>query len=423
MSDLQKITEQQMDAVGVCSAPDMLTGSASENKAVFDKMVRQLIAPAYNAAVDAIDAINQAESGIQAAEEARAEAEEGRTTEEEARAAAESGRLLNEQARVSAEQGRAQAEFARDAAEQNRSESEQKRAAAEIMRQQAEQQRVDATTGIVAQATEQAQAAQLSAKLSQSWAAGGTGAREGEDVDNARYWAQQAHAAAGGGVVSFNSRTGSVMPKAGDYTAADVGAAPEGYGLGGNCIIIEDWNKAVKNGWYKNTTYDPENHSPDGYAWYGYVINYIDVLLIQVAYHANAISEVESAMRCCYQGSWGEWQYICPRLTTGREYHLAELYNGKPVYAKLVNLGAGLGDGEIKLVSHGVVNMRDIVSCTGSMSYSDGSNPISLPGISSDGTKTFYLGANYENVIWGAKGTDYTAYYGKALLKYTKLSD
>ena len=54
MSDLQKITDEQMDAVGVVSAPDVLTGTPSENKNVFDKMVRQLIAPAYNQAVDAI---------------------------------------------------------------------------------------------------------------------------------------------------------------------------------------------------------------------------------------------------------------------------------------------------------------------------------------------------------------------------------
>ncbi len=67
-SQLQKITEQQMDAVGVVAAPNVLTGTPAENKAIFDRMVRQLVAPAYNAAVDAINAMNQTESGIQAAE-------------------------------------------------------------------------------------------------------------------------------------------------------------------------------------------------------------------------------------------------------------------------------------------------------------------------------------------------------------------
>lgn len=71
---------------------DVLSGSTSENKAVFDKMVRQLVAPAYNAAVDAIEAINQTESGIQANEAKRAEAEAERAEAEAGRADAENAR-------------------------------------------------------------------------------------------------------------------------------------------------------------------------------------------------------------------------------------------------------------------------------------------------------------------------------------------
>lgn len=231
MSDLQKITEEQMDAVGVCSAPDVLSGSTSENKAVFDKMVRQLVAPAYNAAVDAIEAINQTETGVEAAEAKRAAAEAGRVEAEAGRVDAEAARVRAEQDRQEAEQARSDGEAARQKAENAREEAEQTRAAAEksridaeAARRQAEQQRVDSTTGIVAQATGQAKAARDSAVLAQSWAVGETGTREGENTDNARYWAQQAHMAAGGGVLSFNGRTGSVMPKKGDYTAADVGA-------------------------------------------------------------------------------------------------------------------------------------------------------------------------------------------------------
>lgn len=66
-----------------------------------------------------------------------------------------------------------------------------------------------------------------SATLSQSWAVGGTGTREGEDTNNAEYWAGQAEAAAGSAVASFNGRTGAVMPQSGDYTAEMVGAATE----------------------------------------------------------------------------------------------------------------------------------------------------------------------------------------------------
>lgn len=70
-----------------------------------------------------------------------------------------------------------------------------------------------------------ATAAGESATLARSWAVGGTSSRTGEDTNNARYWADVAAAAAGGGVTSWNGRGGAVTPQSGDYTAAMVGAA------------------------------------------------------------------------------------------------------------------------------------------------------------------------------------------------------
>lgn len=70
------------------------------------------------------------------------------------------------------------------------------------------------------------QKAGASAITAQSWAVGGTGSRQDEDINNARYWAEKAKDAAGGGVSSFNNRTGPVLPQAGDYTPEMVGARP-----------------------------------------------------------------------------------------------------------------------------------------------------------------------------------------------------
>jgi len=67
------------------------------------------------------------------------------------------------------------------------------------------------------------------AAVSRSWAEGSGGVREDEAVANAKYWASLAHAAAGGGVLTFNGRTGGVVPQSGDYTAAQVGASPVGH--------------------------------------------------------------------------------------------------------------------------------------------------------------------------------------------------
>jgi hypothetical protein len=173
---------------------------------------------------------------------------------EESRKQAEAARVAAEQGRVTAEEGRVSAETARAAAEQARSEAEASRVSAENARAAAETARADETAGIVARATEQANAAAGSAsqaagseqrakdaagtaigaassasqsaaaasgsasqasaavaaaagsaagaetasKAAQSWAVGGTGTRPGEDTDNAKYWARQAQAAAGG---------------------------------------------------------------------------------------------------------------------------------------------------------------------------------------------------------------------------------
>lgn len=54
-------------------------------------------------------------------------------------------------------------------------------------------------------------------------AAAKSAAAAADSEKNAAYWAGQAHQAAGGGVVSFNGRAGSVVPQAGDYNKGMVG--------------------------------------------------------------------------------------------------------------------------------------------------------------------------------------------------------
>lgn len=71
-------------------------------------------------------------------------------------------------------------------------------------------------------AADSADDASDSATLSKSWAIGGTGKREDEDVNNAKYWASIAGAAAGGGVLSFNGRSGFVVPADGDYKSEQI---------------------------------------------------------------------------------------------------------------------------------------------------------------------------------------------------------
>lgn len=117
-----KITEQQIAEKGVVAAPDMLTGTAQENKGVFDRLVRETVAPAFNSVVDAL-----------------ADENEQRNADEATRKAQENARVAAEELRAAAENGRVAAETARETAER---------------------QRADETAGIVAQATRQAAAAE-----------------------------------------------------------------------------------------------------------------------------------------------------------------------------------------------------------------------------------------------------------------------
>lgn len=113
MSELKKITAQQMDEQGVCAAPNILNGTPAENKGIFDRMVRQLVAPAYNEMVEAVDLINSQQ-------EEWSQEEQGRKNAEASRSAAETGRQAAETERQAAEEIRKQNEAAREAAEKNR---------------------------------------------------------------------------------------------------------------------------------------------------------------------------------------------------------------------------------------------------------------------------------------------------------------
>ena len=141
---LKKITEAEMNEQGVCAAPDQLKGTVQENKAVFDRMVRNLVAPAYNACAEAVDQVNAQQGQWAAGESGRVTAEAARENAEKNRASAESARAAAETARASAEESRAAAEAARVTAEKNRASAESARAAAETARAGAEESRTAA---------------------------------------------------------------------------------------------------------------------------------------------------------------------------------------------------------------------------------------------------------------------------------------
>lgn len=175
MDIIQKLDDEPNDVGGL---------TAAELKAEFDKAgnliksyINETLLPAISDTVAEEDERSKAEETRIAneqnrvsAENLRVQAENARATSEEQRAQAEAARASAEQAReqaeskrVTAEQSRVSAETARVSAEQKRASAESDRVSAEQERERAEAERESATSGIVAQATEQANFAAQSA--------------------------------------------------------------------------------------------------------------------------------------------------------------------------------------------------------------------------------------------------------------------
>lgn len=59
-----KITQEESSANGVVSAPDVLTGTAQENKAIFDKLTNQVVITKHNGLIDELATSGAGDTGI-----------------------------------------------------------------------------------------------------------------------------------------------------------------------------------------------------------------------------------------------------------------------------------------------------------------------------------------------------------------------
>ena len=164
-----------------------------------------------------------AAQSAQAAKDAQTAAETAQGKAEDAQNAAETAQTAAETAQEAAETAQSKAETANTSAQTAKTDAEAANTSAQSAKTVAESAK-SAAAGSAQSAGASAQSAQASSKLSESWAVGGTGTRTGEDTNNAKYWAMAAQGVAGGGVSSFNGRSGAVAPQEGDYTAEMVGA-------------------------------------------------------------------------------------------------------------------------------------------------------------------------------------------------------
>lgn len=159
-----KITDAQIAEKGVIAAPDTLTGTADENKRVFDRLVRECVAPQFNEIVETFANMEDSTTEWSREEAKRQQAEQGRVSAETARVTAETARAQEESTRRSAETVRQQAESTRDTAETARANAENKRDTAEKSRASAETGRVNAESTRVTAESQRANAESVRAQ-------------------------------------------------------------------------------------------------------------------------------------------------------------------------------------------------------------------------------------------------------------------
>lgn len=128
-------------------------------------------------------------------------------------------------------------------------------------------------------------------------------------------------------------------------TAAMVGAAPAGYGLGGFAVPVPGNNLDTlkANGWYYCA--DSTAGGPSGYALGNAVVEvsagWAYSPVHQTLHFGTAGRQPFTIKRYWNNATnaWVDWEWINPPMIVGGEYRTTERYKGKAVYTKLINFG------------------------------------------------------------------------------------
>lgn len=201
--------------------------------------------------------------------------------------------------------------------------------------------------------------------------------------------------------------------------------APAGFGLGAAAKFLtpdDDLNGIGAAGWY--WWGEPPKNAPYG----SYCTMRVDSgaytvgdYATQTVYPISAASGC-SITRCNLNSVWKTWEWVNPPMQLGVEYRTTERYLGKPVYVKVVDLGAGPAASTRKDVVHGIANMAHIVDYGVEMTVNSG-QALSLPYHASDANQGWaYVDYTKFSIVANTTAlTGYTNCYG--WVKYTKTTD
>jgi hypothetical protein len=197
-------------------------------------------------------------------------------------------------------------------------------------------------------------------------------------------------------------------------TAAQVGAAPDGYGLGKQTPpLMEDANAITPARFFRVTSSTANVGGASHYG--GIVLPYSPSEAIQM--HARTTSGAVRFRRTDDGGETWESDWLNPGMAVGTEYQTVERYEGKTVYCALVQLAlpaVTTASASTDLtVPHGM-NVKTLVRASANL----GGSQI-LPYISDN--KSYSLkGIATDNAIFRVCNTTYGATTANVLMYYTK---
>ena len=281
-----------------------------------------------------------------------------------------------------------------------------------------------------------------------------TSAYSGEEIDAA---VKKVSEGLAGGVASFNGRTGAVLPQSGDYNATQIpvsgepeaetvaaalsNKAPAGYGFGDAIQEIATTSAeesyetycakvdAVLDAMPDKTAKLVRAYPPAVYGNAGTTIS----LLYKGDANYAVLSNIGSAdaglcgwrmFKLRYPSSsspavWMPFEWEHPPMKIGVEYRTSERYNGKPVYTKLVDCGAGPSNTR-KTVSANTQNVETPISCTGNF----GSGTIPYEWFAGDVSGAQAITCTFNGqAIEIAATADYSGWTVFVIVEYTKTTD
>lgn len=205
----------------------------------------------------------------------------------------------------------------------------------------------------------------------------------------------------------------------------NIGAAPEGFGLGEDAPSSaenNDANTITKTGWFMAGI-----NTPTPGWWIIYSATYRNTMY-QFAYANEGASgmlmgTVSQRSKKTANVDWTPWEYINPPMKLGVEYRTTERYLGKPVYVKLINCG-NLPDGTTKEVAHGITNLDFMVGAQAIASGFNGHTylPEIYNGSLTDRWTNYLAGIDTKNIriFCGGRLAGCPVY---VTFKYTKTTD